>query len=286
MKKCIWIVFLLLVSGTGGQAVAGRAEVRKQAEMSMLVTGSIVIDKDGSVAAHTLDQQEKLPPAAVELVNKVLPEWQFEPVVIDGRSVRGRAKMGLRVIASPLDDGNYRLRIGSASFGDEGKTAAKKGTANERKKLTPPSYPPAAYRSGIRGTVYLLVKVNALGDVDDVATEQVNLTVVGNERQMEQGRKLLADASVAAARKWLFNVPTGEDLGDDGYMVVRVPVDYQFWDQKEVPYGKWSAYIPGPRQQPVWVKDEDARQSPDAMIAGIAYPVGSGPKLLTPLTEG
>lgn len=286
MKQAIWFVLLLFLCGVGAEARAGTAAVRKQAEMSVLVTGDIVIDKEGRVAAHELDQMEKLPPEVVKLLGNVVPAWRFEPVVVDGRVVRARAKMGLRVIASPLDDGNYRLRIGSVSFGDEEQAAAEKHIADARQKLTPPSYPPAAYRAGIRGTVYLLVKINPRGDVDDVATEQVNLTVVGNERQMEQGRKLLADASVAAARKWLFNVPTHEDLGDDGYLVVRVPIDYQFSDQKVVRYGQWSAYIPGPRQQPAWVEDEDARQSPDAMIAGTAYPVGRGPKLLTPLTEG
>lgn len=285
MKYVICFVLVLFWCGGSGEARAGTATVRKQAEMSMLVTGSIEIEKDGSIGKHAIDQPHELPPAVTQLIDKAMPQWRFEPVQVEGKVVRARAKMGMRVIAIQLDDGNYQLRIGSASFGDE-EAAAEKHIANRRKKLTPPRYPEAAYRNNITGTVYLLVKVNAQGDVDDVATEQVNLTVVGNERQMEQGRKLLSDASAAAARKWRFNVPTREDLGDDGYMVMRVPVDYKFRGQKEVRYGQWSAYIPGPRQRPTWVQDEDARQSPDAMIAGTAYPVGSGPKLLTPLTEG
>ena len=286
MKYGIWFALVLALCGTSAETSAGKAEVRKQAETSMLVTGSIVIEKDGSAGAHNLDQPDKLPPLVIKLIGKALPQWRFEPVVVDGQIVRARATMGLRVIASRLEDGNYQLRIGSASFGDEEKAAADKHIANPRKKLTPPSYPPAAYMANISGTVYLLVKVNEHGDVDDVATEQVNLTVLGNERQMERGRKLLSDASVAVARKWQFNVPTRDDLGEDGYLVVRVPVDFQLWDRKKIKYGQWAAYIPGPRQRPVWADVEDDSQSPDAMIAGETYPVGSGPRLLTPLTQG
>lgn len=286
MKHGGWLALVLALFGASADVSAGKAEVRKQAETSMLVTGSIVIEKDGSVGAHSVDQPDKLPPVVIELIDKALPQWRFEPVMVGGKVVRARATMGLRVIASRLDDGSYRLRIGSTSFGDEERAAAEKHIANPRKKLTPPSYPPAAYMANISGTVYLLVKINEHGDVDDVATEQVNLTVLGNERQMERGRKLLSDASVAVARKWQFNLPTRDDLGEDGYLVVRVPVDFTFWDRKQIKYGQWQAYIPGPRQHPAWVGEEAASQSPDAMVAGVAYPVGSGPKLLTQLGGG
>lgn len=289
MGKRYWLG--LALCAFAATAIAGVAEVRKQIEMSMLVTGTIDIDPDGSVAAHSIDQPDKLPPAVLQLLDKALPHWRFEPVVVDGRIVRARSQMGVRVVARKLEDGNYQLRIGSVSFGqNEGKATEKRATGKQAsksgKRMGPPKYPPGAYRAGVTGTVYLLLKLDEQGDVADVTAEQVNLYVVGNERQMEQARKQLSDASIAAARRWRFDEPAHDVLGDDGYAVIRVPIDYRFRGQKDAGYGEWKAYVPGPRQRPSWADDEDDSPSPDAMIAGQAYPVGSGPRLLTPFTQG
>ena len=286
MKLRLMALLALLACAFAVDAATTREEVRKSVETSMLVTGTIDIEHDGSVQRYQLDQAEKLPPSVTRLLAKAVPALSFEPVRVDGRIVRARSKMGVRVIAKQLDDGNYSIRIGSASFGQDETSAAERFIAGKRKRLAPPRYPEAAYLSNITGTVYLLVKVNAQGDVDDVAAEQVNLTVLGNERQMERGRKLLSDASITTARKWQFNVPTREDLGTDDYMVVRVPVDFRFHDDRAAKYGEWQSYVPGPRHAPAWITPAEAAQNPDAMIAGEDYPVGGGPKLLTPLPQG
>lgn len=264
-------------------AGGGRAAVRKTVESSMLVTGSIDIETDGRVGAHSLDQADKLPPAVSELVAKAASRMRFEPVRIDGEVVRARARMGLRVIASKLDDGNYRLRVGSASFGEEKAAEGERVTA---RKMMPPRYPVSAWTANVNGTVYLVLKIDRKGTVAEVATEQVNLRVIGNEREMEQSRKLLAKASTAAARRWTFNVPTHGEAADKAYWTLRIPVDYRFHDEKEAGYGEWETYVPGPKHHVSWITEEENRQSPEAMIAGGLYPVGSGPRLLTPLTQG
>lgn len=283
MKARTWILLTVLACTGATDAVGGREEARKRIESSMLVTGVIEIDKDGSVGGHTLDEADKLPPLVRELVAKAIPVLRFKPIEAGGQAVEARARMGLRVVARQTDGDNYSLRIASASFGSA--KAAKRYLPDGA--LTPPSYPPAAYRSKITGIVYLLLKIDAHGTVDDVATEQVNLTAFGTERQMARGRALLSKASESTARQWKFNPPAPDDMGDGGYLAMRVPVEFMLADQKPVGYGEWQAYVPGPRERrPEWLDANEASQSPDAMIAGALYPVGKGPKLVTPLTEG
>ena len=286
MRRFIGLAMLLAGCCLGGLAVAGKAEVRKQTELSTLVTGWVVIEKDGGVGGHTVDQPDKLPPAVRQLVDQAVAQWRFDPVTVDDRAVRARSRMGVHVVARQQENGNYQLRIGGTSFGEEVDEAGeprRKKVAGSRQKLTPPRYPEAAYRANVAGTVFVLLKVDARGDVEDVAAEQVNLTVLGNEKQMEKARKLLSDATVRGAREWRFDAPDPEALGDDGYQVVRVPVDFSLSDRK-LAYGQWRAYIPGPRQHPTWADDAADDQDPEAMIAGTAYPVGSGPRLRTPVS--
>lgn len=207
-----WALALALAVGSvAAFAVNTREQVRKSVEMSMLVTGTIDIEKDGRTGGHRLDHPEKLPPIVARLVGQAVPEWRFEPVKIDGNVVRARASMGLRVVAKKQDDGNYTVAIRNASFGEEG------GAADESvrsKRMPPPKYPEAAYLSGIEGTVYLILKVGRQGAVDEVVTEQVNLKVLGNERQMQQGRELLARAAASRAKGWTFDPPIKGRLGE------------------------------------------------------------------------
>lgn len=269
-------------------AVAGgRAAVRRQMEMSMLVTGSIDIGSDGSVSAHAVDQPGKIPPGVLQLIGQAVPRWRFEPILVDGRAVPARARMGLRVVARQQDDGTYTLGIRSASFGEEGGVEEESVTAA---RMTSPRYPVAAAASNVSGTVYLVLKVGRAGTVDDVVDEQVNLTVLGTEMQMQQARRLLANAAKVAARNWEFRVPTRGERVDDPYWSARVPVEFALYDGAGKPgnvdpYGSWQAYIPGPRTEAPWARDS-ASNAPDAMVAGGVYPTGSGPRLLTPLTQG
>ena len=288
MKARIAFALALLAFTFAATAGSTRMAVRKSVENSMLLTGSIEIEKDGSVGRHSLDQPEKVPQVVRDLVDKAVPLLRFGPVKVGGMVVRARTKMALRVVATQREEGGYTLRLGSISFsGGETKEAQEERDRRAAKaKMTPPKYPPAAYMSHVTGTVYLLVKVNAQGKVDDVATEQVNLTVVGTERQMQDGRKVLAQASMTAARRWQFEPPSSEELAKEGFGVIRVPVDFMLNHQELPGYGEWAAYVPGPRAYPEWVTDPNDRRNPDALMAGVAYPLGEGPKLLTPLGEG
>jgi len=291
MTARFWMGLLLALIGASAFAKKP-AEIPEQAELSMLVTGMVLVEPDGSVSGWEIDQREKLPGFVVNLVENSAPVWRFEPVLLDGRPRKAKALMSLRVVANRLDDGNYRVAIQSGYFGKDAisdpKERWRQTPSDEIRSLkqTPPGYPMDALERGVQGTVYLVVRVNRQGAVDDVAVEQVDLRVIGTERQMNAMRNTLAKPALVAARKWRFEVPTTGESANDEYWSVRVPVDYLFAGEKQK-YGEWQAYIPGPRQKVPWVEeDPDSGESPDAMVAGGVYEVGKGLKLLTPLQRG
>ena len=80
------------------------------------------------------------------------------------------------------------------------------------KAMNPPQYPPAALRAGIEGTVYLIVDVDANGNV-------TNVTVEKSSRNRDLDR-----AAMQAARKWRFNPAVIN--GQKAASRVRVPVDF------------------------------------------------------------
>ena len=157
---------------------AGPAAVRKQVEASMLVTGKVQVDSDGKVSGFSLDQKDKLPESVVELVGKTVPNWTFEPVLIDGRAVNVSTDMSIRVVARKTGDGSYAVRVRSAGFGDR---SGKPEEHIRSVSMAPPNYPESAARVGVAGTVYLLVRAGRDGKVNDAIAEQVNLKVVGSE---------------------------------------------------------------------------------------------------------
>ena len=80
------------------------------------------------------------------------------------------------------------------------------------KNMNPPRYPPAAARSGIEGTVILIIDVDASGNVTNVSVEK-------SSRNRDLDR-----AAMEAARKWRFNAATKDGRPSAGR--VRVPVDF------------------------------------------------------------
>ena len=161
-----------------------------------------------------------------------------------------------------------------------------------QKRMPPPRYPEEAFRNGGQGDVLLLVKVARDGTVADVIAEQVNMTVVAPERTMARMRDIFAKASISAARKWTFSPPTtGEDSTRDSW-TVRVPVTFALNNSdngQPERYGRWRAFIPGPRQAAPWRTPDGAGQAgSDLLPAGGVYMVDGtqrGLRLLTPLAQ-
>ncbi|MBH1588360.1 energy transducer TonB [Stenotrophomonas maltophilia] len=276
------------------EAVAQNARaVRATAEMSMALSGSIDVAADGSVSALVLDQQAMLAPGIASFVEGTIRGWQFEPTLRDGKPVAVHAPLRVRLRGKEQDDGSYQVSMTSVDFSEYDPKATDSVT---RKNMPPPRYPEDVFRSGGQGDVLLLVKVARDGTVADVIAEQVNMTVVAPERTLAKMRDLLAKASISGARKWTFVPPTTGENSTRDFWTVRVPVNFALnsdtgsnGNAQPERYGRWRAYIPGPRQAAPWRKPDAAEQAgSDLLPAGGVYMVDGtqrGLRLLTPLAQ-
>ncbi len=261
-------------------AVAGAVprHVRAQAEATMVLTGKISINADGGVIDYDIDDEAKVPDYVLVNLAKWVPDWRFKPVLVDGKAVPAKAKMSLRMLARPSGDDKFEVSIAGSSFGHDDARA----TDNVRSlEMRPPRYPSDVVRQGGQGTAYLLLKVGQQGTVEDVVVERVNLDVYASERQMQRFRDSLAATAAKAAREWTFIPPTTGELAQESSWSVRVPVDFHLGAKKEVAYGQWAAYLPGPYQRAPWLESDESGS--DALAGGAVHTMGSGPVLLTPL---
>ncbi|MDI9238328.1 protein tonB [Lysobacter sp. LF1] len=275
-KRCGVLLVLMLCAPV---IIAGssREEVRKQVEASMLVKGTIDIDPQGQVVEYHLEQAASLTPALLGIVDRRIRAWQFEPVLLDGRAVRARSPMQLRLVTKK-DGENYLFRIAGATFGSvdkEGESPTYDG------KLRPPRYPEGAVFNRVGGTVYLVLRIGRDGSVEAAVAEQVNLRSIGTEREMKLFREMLADSAIYTSRRWKFNFPTRGEDADAPFVSVRVPVDFIAPNMTDTKPGEWQAYVPGPRQDVPWRDWDAAMESPDAIASGGVYPDRpSGPRLI------
>ncbi len=276
--------------------------VRKQAEGSMLVTGRVTITREGRVDGWTIDRRDDLPPAVVNVIDASAPGWRFEPILLDGKPAHGSARMSLRMVAERIDDERFRVSIRDGYFGREAVRMAKRvdgspdapadeapGDQVGKARMGAPRYPDLALRAGVTGTVYVVVRIGHSGQVEDAAVEQVNLRVVGPEREMARMRDMLAQSALAAARRWEFHPPTHGEAADEPFWSVRVPVDYRIHGLGQpAEYGRWEVYVPGPRMPVPWQMEslEGSDIAPDTLVAGEVYQAGTALKLLGPLEGG
>jgi hypothetical protein len=265
MKR--WIAGLLCAVVSCVALASGWSDVRKSAQASMLVTGWIEVMPDGSVHDYTIDRQEKIPPAVLELIHNNVPAWKFK---VDGKeAVIERASMNLRIVAKQVDEQHDSIAIASAFFGD-GHGLGSDHVSYKNKII--PTYPTQAVNARVDGTVYVLVRINRQGAVEDAAAEQVNLGEYGTENEMRHYRKVLADAALGAIRQWTFNLPTTGAHVSDSHWDIRIPVAFnlhEFGKPEPDMYGKWEGYIPGPRTPIPWLQTPAAStQGSDAIPAG------------------
>ena len=263
----------------------GAAAVRKQAESSLQVSGTITIGKDGSVIAHTLDPDAPLGATLTAFVDNAVAGWRFAPAMGDGQAVNARVPMHLRLVAKRAEGDKVNVTIASSYFGSNDAAASTDNPGSTR--LSPPKYPQGAQRMGGEGTVYLIVQIDRAGKVANVDAEQVNLRVAGTENEMTRLRDMLTAAAVRAARDWSFTPPTTGETADDDHWLIRVPVDFVLVGPgyKQRKEGEWDTYIPGPRNMGMpWAQEKlKTAGSPDALPGSGAYPLRQGATLLTPL---
>lgn len=276
MGSRILAALMLLLSASFVHAAGPRAALNAM-EASMLVTGDIEVDQDGSVQRFELDQRSRLPQPVDRLLGEAVPRWRFEPTLVDGQPAAVRTRMRIRVAATraPGDPDSYVLRVAGASFGEAGEGGLR------TKAIEPPAYPRVPLDRGVQGTVYLLLRIGRAGTVEDVVAEQVNLRLVAGERVLRQMRMAFEKAAIRAARDWTFVPPTGREDADASFWTARMPVEFVLRGS-EPGYGEWTTYVPGPRVAAPWAM-EDSAAGADSFAANEIYLVGKGLKLLTSL---
>jgi hypothetical protein len=279
MKRWLWGLGLGCLLFAGAASAAGPS-ARERMEASMLVEGTVGVTPAGTVLAYSLDHAEKLPPVVVQTIAKAVPQWTFKPVLVDGKPVTAKAKMHLRVVASPADEGSYSVAIRSAYFGDQSSTIKLVG------KGMPPKYPVDAIRARMEATVYLLLRLDREGHVADALAQQVNLNAAGSERVLSKWRELFAETSLRSAKTWAYSAASPSD---PDFRVLRTPIVFQLQEvngPERHAYGQWEGYVPGPIAVAPWF-DADAMLSGGAdALPGDGIYDDPSLSLLTPLGPG
>lgn len=247
------LLFTLLALCTFAASAARNANVRKQVEASMLVTGELVVAPDGAVKSYTLDRAEELVPEARELLAELVPAWQLDVKKADGSPLQAPAavKMSVQLLARPIPgvDGKLRVTVGDTAFHDPKAPAQIK----VKGEFTPPKYPVLAWRSGMSGIVYVVLRLNPDGTVAEAHVQRVDMTVLSNEKTLRKFGKMLADAAVGASKQWTFTIAP-ERLARPGSISVRVPMAFALSGNSKTSakYGKWHAYVPGANAPIPW----------------------------------
>lgn len=270
MKRVAWLWLAGLLLPIPGSAHGGVDAAKRSVEASMLVTGEIAVNPDGSVYVYSLDQRDKLPAPVVKLIDGALPHWKFTPVEIDGKSVLAKSRMSLRIIAHQTTPGHFVASVEGAAFGTSSGYPATVGSYGYEvvapisyATRRPPTYPSDLVGDLVGGTVYVVVEVDSTGRLAQAAVRQVDLRRLAGAIQLAHWRNELARVTLAAVRKWTFNVPRTLIGTPTGPWFVAVPVNYSatsiYSPQVAPSYGQWDAYVPGPIQPLPWATQDAAK---------------------------
>jgi len=250
--------------------------VNQRKEASMLISGVVNINADGSVRDYTLDHPEKLAAPVTSLVQQTVQRWKFQfaspPTGITSE------KISMRLVAHMVDDQHASIRVAGTAF-DDAQDAD--GESIQYKDRPHVDYPREALSEGAWGTVYLLVRIGKDGLVQEASEEQTNLGTFAASADMTRYRQHLASAAIKAARQWTFIVPTKGKSADQPYWLARIPVNFGPAGQTLADeYGQWRTYVPGPRQSIPWLQETKlANDSPDTVPDGTLHTLGNQPRL-------
>src|SRR3546814_6667058 len=171
------VAMLLAVAAV---AVAVSKDVLEQTEASMLLTGKISINVEGSVAGYEILQADKVPDYVLSNLAEWVPDWRFKPVRVGGNAVPARATMTVRMLARPSGEDKFEVSIAGTSFGLDGW----RHTDNvQRLELKPPHYPRDVVRAGGPRTAHLVRNIGRQGTAEDGLVTRANLQVSANNRE-------------------------------------------------------------------------------------------------------
>lgn len=259
MFRWKWIVTLVLALPLAVNAEKPRPTYELEA------TGDIEINPDGAVRSYTL--KSDLKPAIAAIVDKSVRGWKFEPIAFEGKPAIGLTSMRLALIATPVDGGQYALKVANVWFGQPALA----------QKMIPPEYPVDALYAHLGAKVVLVLKLDQQGNVVDVFPEQTSLTATGNPRVVEKWRHVFERVSIATAKKWKFNM-TEKVNGEAIESSVRIPIAYQLsGGSSPKTDNRWQGFVPGPIHAIPWVSPDSfvVEEPRDTLKDGEAQPLTS-----------
>jgi hypothetical protein len=252
--------------------------------MLMELEGEVAIDAAGKVTDVTI--ATPVNDALRAGVMRVVRDWAFDPVFIDGVAVPARSKASFLLGALPATKID-RVWVDGVSF--------KRGDARIEQpnvRITVAEVPKPIYP---RGTAYVAARVMATmrllpdGRVAEVAVVQSALRdVVGRKKDIEATLRAFERVALGAARKFRFDVvvregarPTADEL------TVSVPFQFATTPEQQMGKGEWRLHVRSPHQDAPWLSDEGKRLALDGAGLGEgAAPIGGNLRLRTPVGEG
>ncbi len=266
LKHALSTVVLALCMATG---VAAAKDVTATAPsiMTMRVDGEIAIDAQGNVLDYRIET--KLEPAVRAQLDKAIPKWSFFPVQIQGKPTAVKSKMRITMLAREVAAG-YAVSVDNVLFSDDrASTSAPSadGTAAQEsfissKSLVPPGYPLGLLRSRVEGAVLVYILVTPDGKVGDVVAAQSSLfNVRGRTKILDEALRILESNTLAAVKKWRFNVPAGHNVSNPNYMSVAVPVSYIMAGSTSDPVGQWRLEVRSELKSATWLPSSRLTQA-------------------------
>jgi hypothetical protein len=229
--------------------------------------GRLEIGPDGRVTDY--QPSRDVPALVADIADANVRSWTFEPVLVDGRPVTATTGILLTLQARPTREGGVALEVKDVKFG------AHEGPVGR----TPPRYPMDAARNGVGAKVIVALRLDADGDVLDVAVEQTSLNKDLPTRARERYEALFEDACIAAVWRWRYGIRERVD-GVPVAGTLRVPVEF-FVD------GARRRYMPGAVRPVPWLETLAAPAAGElvAMAEGDASAMDSVFRLRTGAAE-
>lgn len=294
MKRLAQLSLLLvLMLPASGFARTASAPIK----LTMLVTGSVTVNPDGSVKSYAIDHANQLPQGVQNLLVKTLPGWTFDAVKSTGTAIPANTPMSVRVTGTVtavtkqkvagktvqqntvqigIDDIALHCPPPHAEF-----VPALGCDPNANLRFWPddkppelPKYPLAAVRLASGGAVHLYLEIDSAGHVMQAAVGRVDL--YAQISRPDRLRKILGDAALETAQYWQFSVPTTGLHAVDGLWVASQTIKFQIAGDQgaSTGYGHWLAYLPGPAQAISWVDPDSAAiiPLPDKVVTASLIP--------------
>lgn len=239
----------------------------------------IVIDENGHTADFGIDT--KVPDQVRTGLDRAARRWKFEPVVIDGAVRRARTAVRITLAAHGDDRSGYRVSVDNVLFPANAKPD-KDAMVKEpltAKKLSPPRYPAALQRAGVSGRVLVALRVNPDGSVAEAQVVQSSLfDVRANDKVSAKAMRLLEEASLDAARRWMLSVNLDPSKQTPGEMTATVPITYIMAEAPAAAQnGLWRQEIRGTKRGIGWLPADPKAQTAGSsdLRDGEMYPVAS-----------